>query len=333
MKIYSVDPTDPASGPLELAAKILRSGGLVAFPTETVYGLGANALDSTAVARIFEAKGRPSYNPLIAHVADLPAAKRLTTEWPAIATLLAEAFWPGPLTLVLRKSGIVPDLVTAGLPTVAVRVPAHPVAGALLRVAGIPIAAPSANRFTELSPTTAAHVARAIGDRVDLILDGGPTTVGIESTVLDLTSERPVLLRPGTISSEEIEKLTGPLQRPDSISGEVARPAPGMVERHYAPRAILRICSTRQIAEAPQIQGRDSKAGLPIGYVLHSGGLDPDGEVRRLSAEPDMYARDLYATLHELDDLGCEVILVEEAPPGPAWAGVRDRLRRAAHSS
>ncbi|CAN5771332.1 L-threonylcarbamoyladenylate synthase [soil metagenome] len=332
MRIYSVDPFNPASEPVSRAAEILRAGGLVAFPTETVYGLGANALDRAAVGKIFEAKGRPSFNPLIVHVADEAAARVLTSEWPELATILADSFWPGPLTMVLRKAGIVPDLVTAGLPTVAVRVPAHPVARALLHAAEIPIAAPSANRFTELSPTTASHVASALGNRVDLILDGGPAMVGIESTVLDLTGERPVLLRPGTLSSEEIETLTGPLQRPPRIDGQAARPAPGMVERHYSPRAILKICSPEHIADLVRSADSARSSEQKVGYVLISRELKPPGTVRWLVDDPDLYARDLYATLHELDDVGCDVILVEAVPAGPAWAGVNDRLRRAAHT-
>jgi len=331
MRICPVDALNPAPEPLRRAAEILRAGGLVAFPTETVYGLGANALDPIAVARIFEAKGRPSYNPLIAHVADEAAARELTSAWPEMASKLAAAFWPGPLTLVLPKSNVVPDLVTAGLPTVAVRVPAHPVASALLHAAGIPIAAPSANRFTELSPTTAAHVARALGERIDMILDGGPAQVGIESTVVDLTGEHPLLLRPGSLSSERIEEVVGPLRFAAPLSGEAARPAPGMVERHYAPRARLRIYPAEQLADLIQAASTGQSREQKIGAVLISRELHPTGTVRWLPDDPALYARDLYATLHELDELGCEVILVEGAPSGSAWAGVRDRLRRAAH--
>ncbi|HEX5520066.1 MAG TPA: L-threonylcarbamoyladenylate synthase, partial [Longimicrobiaceae bacterium] len=230
MPTITVDPSAPAAAALARAAAVLRRGGLVAFPTETVYGLGANALDADAVRRIFAAKGRPSYNPLIAHVAGAAAARELVTAWPDAAEQLAAAFWPGPLTLVLPKRAIVPDVVTAGLDTVAVRVPAHPVAHALLAAAGLPVAAPSANRFTQLSPTTAAHVERALGDRVDLILDGGPTTVGIESTVIDLSGERPVLLRPGSIALDALERIVGPLERPAASAAEAPRPSPGMLD-------------------------------------------------------------------------------------------------------
>src|SRR5919199_1388466 len=204
MPTVRVDPHSPDVGVIRRAADLLRAGELVAFPTETVYGLGANALDEGAVRKIFEAKGRPSYNPLIVHVSSAADVSRVAAAWPESAQRLAERFWPGPLTLVLPKRSEVPDAVTAGLGSVAVRVPAHPVALALLRAAGVPVAAPSANRSTEVSPTMAPHVEKSLGKRVALIVDGGPTTVGIESTVVDLSGERPVLLRPGAISGLEL---------------------------------------------------------------------------------------------------------------------------------
>ncbi|HEX4470144.1 MAG TPA: L-threonylcarbamoyladenylate synthase, partial [Gemmatimonadaceae bacterium] len=207
MRVIRVDPTSPEVSAIAQAAEILRGGGLVAFPTETVYGLGANALDAGAVERIYSAKGRPSFNPLIVHVPDADGARALASEWPEPASRVAEKFWPGPLTIVLPKRSVVPDNVTAGLDSVALRVPANPVALALLRAARIPLAAPSANRSTELSPTTARHVERSLGDRVDLILDGGQTSVGIESTVLDLRSTRAAILRPGVIGARELEAL------------------------------------------------------------------------------------------------------------------------------
>jgi L-threonylcarbamoyladenylate synthase len=226
----------------------VRAGGLVAFPTETVYGLGADALDPAAVRRIFEAKGRPAFNPVIVHVADIEHAKRLTRRWPATATRLANHFWPGPLTLVLPKDISVPDIVTAGLDAVGIRVPAHPVALALIRAADIPVAAPSANRFTQLSPTTADHVAQALGDRVDILLDSGPAQVGIESTVVDLTGAVPRLLRPGMLSRAQLEAVVGPLRQDDAEpSGDAPRLSPGQVERHYAPRAALELLTRAQL--------------------------------------------------------------------------------------
>ena len=211
MELLRVDPRSPDPAIVARAAGVLRDGGLVAFPTETVYGLGANALDPNAVERIYSAEGRPAYNPLIVHIADASDAPLIAAEWPERAEMLARAFWPGPLTIVLPKKPNVPDGVTAGLPSVAIRVPAHPVARALLAAARIPVAAPSANRSMMLSPTTAAHVAKSLGDSVDLILDGGPTNVGIESTVIDLTTPTPTLLRPGMISAEAIGRIIGPI--------------------------------------------------------------------------------------------------------------------------
>jgi L-threonylcarbamoyladenylate synthase len=225
---------------LERAASLLRNGGLVALPTETVYGLGANALDAEAVARIYTAKGRPATSPLIVHVANVEMARDLAREWTPEASLLADRYWPGPLTIIVPKSTKVPDLVTAGLDTVALRMPAHPVALEVIRRAGVPIAAPSANPFTGLSPTTAEHVRQSLGEVVDMILDGGPCSVGIESTVLSLV-DAPVVLRLGMISVGELERALG---RPVAVIGKsetVGHPSPGMHDRHYAPRTPLRL--------------------------------------------------------------------------------------------
>jgi L-threonylcarbamoyladenylate synthase len=333
VRLLAVDPARPDPAALREAARILRSGGLVAFPTETVYGLGAHALDPDAVLRIFAAKGRPTYNPLIAHVADAALARRLASSWPEEAVRLARAFWPGPLTLVVPKRPEVPDVTTAGLPTVALRVPAHPVAAALLEAAGLPVAAPSANRFTELSPTTAAHVAKGLGERVDLILDGGPTRLGIESTVLDLSGPEPLLLRPGSIPLERLAEAAGrPVAVARPIQGSQARPSPGMLERHYAPRARLLLFPRAERDRLAEVAGRAVAGGLRVGALL----LAPlEREVPHVVAMPDdpeAYARLLYAALHDLDALGCDLVLVDAPPPSAAWAGVRDRLTRAAHA-
>lgn len=280
------------------AAELLRAGELVAFPTETVYGLGANALDEKAVDRIFRAKERPATSPLIVHAASVEDARRLVTSWPPAAERLAEHHWPGPLTLVLPKIGNIPANVTAGLDTVGVRVPAHPLAIELIRAAGIPIAAPSANRFTGLSPTCAEHVRRSLPGV--FVLDGGPTPVGIESTVLSLAGPRPVLLRPGMISQEEIEALIGAVELPGELSG--AHPSPGMHARHYSPRTPLYL-------GAPPAEGR--------------------GKVVELPSEPFAYAAALYATLHRLDLEGWDWLAIEMPPDTPQWAGIRDRLSRA----
>ena len=346
MKILSIDPAMPEAADLAPAVEALRAGGLVAFPTETVYGLGANALDPDAVARIFAAKGRPDYNPLIVHAANAEAARALAAEWPVAAARLADAFWPGPLTLILPRAAHVPDSVTAGLPNVALRVPAHPVAQALLAAAGMPLAAPSANRSTEVSPTTAEHVVRGLGDAVDVVVDGGPCTVGIESTVVSLASDTPTILRPGSITQEELSEVIGVVLIADGVKEQAgaALPSPGQMDRHYAPRAELRLIDPEPsglVALVEAVPGMD--AYLPVhidgrtydertAVLAHSGGDYPGAHVIRMPAEAGGYAARLYATLHELDAAGYHRILVERVPDEPEWAGVRDRLLRAAHA-
>lgn len=331
MATLRVDPRHPDPEVIAHAAAVLRRGGLVAFPTETVYGLGAHALDPAAVERIFAAKERPGYNPLIVHLADAAAAPGLAGEWTEAAAKLAAAFWPGPLTLVVPRGPRVPDVVSAGLPSVALRVPAHPVARALLEAAALPVAAPSANRSTELSPTTAAHVEKSLGDRVELIVDGGPTPVGIESTVVSLLGELPTVLRPGTVSPEEIAAVVGEVEMASpGGGGRAARPSPGMLDRHYAPRAELRLFDPEERAEALRTAERLAAEGRAVGVVtLGPAGFAPD--VVEMPRDPRAYAAQIYAVLHELDDRGCERVLVERVPGTPEWAGVRDRLRRAAH--
>lgn len=328
MRIVPIDTRSPSIHAIRDAADVLRQGGLVAFPTETVYGLGANALDPVAVERIYKAKGRPAYNPLIVHVVNRQAADRVVASWSDAAERLAKAFWPGPLTLVLPKRPIVPDGVTAGLPTVAVRVPAHPVAHALLAAADLPIAAPSANRSMMLSPTTGAHVAKSLGAEVDLLLDGGPTPVGIESTVIDLTREQPTLLRPGMISMARLEKVIGgPVVTVSAgASSGAPRPSPGMLERHYAPRARLVLAphdQTRGLIVEMAAAGR-RVGGLLIGPAPAHGVI-----VQQMPASADEYASRLFDALHQLDDAGVDIIVAEQVPDGPEWAGVRDRLERA----
>ena len=333
VRYLTVDPERPDAEIMRRAGDVLRRGGLVAFPTETVYGLGANALDANAVARIFDAKGRPTYDPLIVHVLNASAARAVAREWPEAADRLADAFWPGPLTLVVPKRALVPDIATAGLDTVAVRVPSHPVARAILEAATVPIAAPSANRFTELSPTRAEHVARALGDRVDLIVDGGPTTVGIESTVVDLCSDGPVVLRPGTIPTPALAAALGALDIAvaDSRGAGVApRHAPGMLDRHYAPRARIELFDDASRATAAREAAAHRDRGEIVGALLLAPLDAPLTHAMRMPNDPAAYARALYHALHTLDAAGCEVVFVETPPGGAAWAGVRDRLSRAA---
>jgi L-threonylcarbamoyladenylate synthase len=290
------------------AAEILREGGLVAFPTETVYGLGANALDAAAVAKIYEAKGRPETSPLIVHASSIEMARSLVTEWPREAEELAQRWWPGPLTLVLPKAARIPGIVTARLPTVGVRVPAHPLALELIEAAGIPLAAPSANRFKELSPTTAAHVRAAFGDTIP-VLDGGPTRVGIESTVVSIADGKVTLLRPGMIALGEIEQAVTP---------EGAHPSPGMAARHYSPHTPLLIVNSP--AEMPDRRGA---------YVFwNTSGLT--ARSLRMPDDPVSYARRLYSVLHQLDEENWPWIAVEAPPETSGWLAIADRLKRAA---
>jgi len=337
MALVAIDAENPEPEIIARAADLLRRGQLVAFPTETVYGLGANALDATAVARIFAAKARPAWNPVIAHVSTIADARALTASWPAIADLLATAFWPGPLTLVLPKRDIVPDIVSAGLPAVALRVPSHAVARALIAAAGFPIAAPSANRFTELSPTTAAHVEASLGNRVDMILNGGSADVGIESTVVDLTSDQPVILRPGVISRDMIARVVGvPVGMASDRQPEHGpRLSPGMMDRHYAPRADVWLFDAPDVRALRQsLAQRESRAGdggIAAMVLDWSLALPEQVRVIPMPNNPSAYARALYATLHDLDASGSAIVAIERPPFTDAWAGIHDRLSRAAH--
>jgi len=307
---------------LRHAAELLRSGRLVAFPTETVYGLGADALNERAVARIFEVKGRPNASPVIVHVSSRRMAEQVAASWPVRARVLSERFWPGPLTLVVPKTAAVPDIVTAGLPTVGIRMPAHPVALALIEAAQLPVAAPSANRFTQLSPTAADHVRRALGDAVDFILDGGPCQVGIESTVLSLATDTPVLLRPGGISRRQIQELVGPIKSAAEVS-EGPHSSPGMHPRHYSPHTPLVLVQN----------GETPSSGMGAYLQLRTPAAMPVGETIVMPCEPAQYAARLYRVLHALDASGYDWIAVETPPATVEWEAVLDRLRRAAAST
>jgi len=287
------------------AAERIRAGELVAFPTETVYGLGANALDAVAVSKIYALKGRPATSPLIVHVASIEMAQTLVTEWPPAAERLARRYWPGPLTLVLPKTSAIPDIVTAGLPTVGVRVPNHPLALALIQEAGVPLAAPSANRFMGLSPTTAEHVREAFGDALPVV-DGGPCQVGLESTVVAITSGKITLLRPGMISIADVEDAGAP-------ASDAAHPAPGMHPRHYSPRTPLVLSNCPDPRGAYLWINRQMSAARSI----------------QMPAAPESYAARLYSILHQLDRENWPVICVEPPPDTVEWAAVLDRLQRA----
>ena len=328
----------PTADNIARAAALLRAGKLVALPTETVYGLGADALDPQATAAIFAAKGRPADHPLIVHLPSAEHLPRWARRIPKEAIALARAFWPGPLTLILPREEDVPDAVTGGQDTVGLRVPNHPVALALLAAFDSGIAAPSANRFGRISPTTAAHVEQELGERVDLILDGGPCQVGIESTILDLSRDEPEILRPGAITAEDIARVIG--RRP-KVRGEAVAPAEetvdtprvsGSLAAHYAPSTPLRLLpAALLVEEAAELAGEGSRVA-----VLAHGCADP-GDSRfswiAAGADPAIYAHDLYAHLRALDALGADFILVEAPPADPAWSAIADRLGRAAVGS
>jgi L-threonylcarbamoyladenylate synthase len=329
--VLPVDPECPATDTIARAAAVLRRGGLVAFPTETVYGLGADARNAAAIARVFAAKGRPATNPLIVHMARWQDVLVIAAEWPETAARLAQRFWPGPLTLVLHRRDFLPAAVTAGGPTVAVRVPAHPVAQALLKAAQLPIAAPSANPSTHVSPTRAEHVLRGLDGRIDMVLDAGSTAGGLESTVLDVTTTPPRLLRPGLISPGEIEALIGPIHRqvePITATQDQPRHSPGLGSRHYAPRAVLECVEGDGRLRVKALAEQGLRVGwLPLGGA--TGAATPWVVALSLPAEPASYAGQLYAALHTLDAAGVDRIVVALPPHGEAWLAVHDRLRRA----
>lgn len=314
------------------AATILRAGGLVAFPTETVYGLGADASNPAAVAKIFSAKGRPQNHPLIVHVANMELLALWAARIPPAAHKLAEAFWPGPLTLVLQRAAGVPDCVTGGQDSVGLRIPGHPLALELLRAfAGEAdgrrysgLAAPSANKFGRISPTTAEHARAGLGAALDAVLDGGECEVGIESTIIDLSRGRAVLLRPGQITPSRIAAVLGvEVEAPDAAAPR----APGALEAHYAPRTPLHLVAAAELpAKLSELRRR--KVAVLARAEAPSGLKDVYWQEAQRSVAG--YAHELYASLRRLDDLGCDVILVEAPPDVPGWQGVNDRLKRAA---
>lgn len=344
-RLLPINPLEPEPQTIEEAAAVLRKGGLVAFPTETVYGLGAMATDRQALRRVFAAKGRPADNPLILHVADPQDLRALARELPAAALTLAGALWPGPLTLVVPRAEGVPDEVTGGLETVAIRLPDHPVARALIRAAGAAVAAPSANTSGRPSPTTARDVWDDLQGRVELILDGGPTGVGVESTVVDVTGPLPVVLRPGGVSVEELEGLVGRVIIDPAVEGEPLQgPArsPGMKYRHYAPQApavLLEGAPEAVARRVVELAREAAERGERVGAVVMAEegrlveGRLPAGSVIWILAsreEPRQAARRLYQALREMDRLGVDRVLLSAPDARGLGLAVRDRMRRAA---
>jgi L-threonylcarbamoyladenylate synthase len=338
------------SAAVRRAADLLRAGEVVALPTETVYGLAANALDPRAVAKIYQLKGRPAHNPIIIHVDGLDMARQCVRTWPATAERLAGAFWPGPLTMVLPRAPAIPDLVTAGGETVGVRWPQHPFMREVIRACGFPLAAPSANLSNQLSPTNAEHVRKQLGDRLRLIVDGGDANVGIESTVVDLTASPPRVLRPGMIHDESLAAALGDSQSSIADSQETAADwrsaiasrrltvgagalrSPGMLPKHYSPKARLLVLAWRDEADLKVQLARLGVVPERVWVLAHSqvplgGGF---GAVSVIPHDAEAYARALYAELHRCDEQGAGCIVAEAPPDAPEWRGIADRLRRAA---
>jgi L-threonylcarbamoyladenylate synthase len=315
------------------AAELLRAGEVVALPTETVYGLAANALNAQAVERIFQIKGRPAHNPIIVHVANADMANRCVAVWPSLAEKLARAFWPGPLTLVLPRAREIPEVVAAGGPTVGVRWPSHPFIQAVIRACDFPLAAPSANPSNRVSPTTAEHVRKHLGPRIPLIVDGGQSQIGIESTVLDLSVSPPRLLRPGMIHEQALLAVTGRLAKDAGHGPEVLK-SPGLLRKHYSPRARLVLAAWR---DQPDLERQTAvfnvrRSGICI--IAHTciPAAADFGRVSVIPHDPEAFARAIYAELHECDDAGAELIVVEAPPDTPEWRPIHDRLNKAATS-
>ena len=315
------------------ASELLQAGQLVALPTETVYGLAANALNADAVARIFQVKGRPSNNPIIVHVASLEMAMRCAASWPALAGRVARAFWPGPLTLVLPRSPQIPDIVTAGGPTVGLRWPSHPFIQAVIQRCGFPLAAPSANPSNQISPTNARHVDKLLGDKIPLIVDGGQAQVGIESTVLDVSISPPRVLRPGMIHEQALLTVTGTLAGVADEAHQILK-SPGLLQRHYSPRARLLLLTWKDdrdlVAQTERLKIQRSKTHV-IAHTHIPSGKD-FSSVSVIPHDAEAFARALYAQFHESDEAGAESIIVEQVPDTQEWRAIADRLTRAART-
>lgn len=348
-KVIKIQPA-PLDGQLAEAAAVLREGGLVAFPTETVYGLGANALDEAAARKIYAAKGRPSDNPLIVHVSSFEEVGPLVAAVPDMARHLMEAFWPGPLTLIFPKSPLVPYGTTGGLDTVAVRMPEDPVANRLIALAGVPVAAPSANTSGRPSPTTAAHVLQDMDGRIDMVIDGGPVGIGVESTIVDVSGDVPVVLRPGAVTMEMLREVLGEVWVDPAILGpmqaDVRPKAPGMKYKHYAPKAELTLVEPedgdmenpeglrRMAAKINQLAGEKLAQGFQVGIICTDESMDsyPKGMVRSIGkrARRETVAHNLYGILREFDDLGAQYIFGESFPKDNLGQAIMNRLSKAA---
>lgn len=341
-KLIKIEDTDNIKEEeLQEAARIIRDGGLVAFPTETVYGLGANALDEQAAKKIYEAKGRPSDNPLIAHVSSEEELKPLVKEIPEAAKKLMKAFWPGPMTMIFPKSGVVPYGTTGGLDTVAVRMPSDPVARALIRLAGVPIAAPSANTSGRPSPTTAQHVWQDMEGKIEMILDGGPVGIGLESTIVDVTGTAPTILRPGAVTLEMLQKVLGEVKTDPAILGplkeDVKPKAPGMKYRHYAPKANLTLIEGSSETVVLEINRRVKEKleqGFKVGVICtdETKSCYPNGELRSLGlrAQEETIAHNLFAVLREFDDIKVDYIYSESFSNASLGQAIMNRLTKAA---
>jgi L-threonylcarbamoyladenylate synthase len=319
------------------AAELLRAGEVVALPTETVYGLAADALNPSAVARIFGLKGRPSHNPIIVHVSSSEMARACVRDWPPLAEKLSGAFWPGPLTIVLPRARNIPDIVTAGGDTVGIRWPSHPFMQAVIAACDFPLAAPSANPSTQLSPTSADHVQKFFGDKLPLIVDGGPSHIGIESTVLDLTVSPPAILRPGIIHSESLTAVVGdvgvqasacPVDGGASVLASHLK-SPGQLLKHYSPKAKVLIATW---STAEDFRRQAALLPSPVHVIAHTQIPLDHPHVSIIPHDPEAYARAIYAELHRCDEAGAKTILIEAVPNTPPWHAIADRLQRAAAS-
>lgn len=332
-EVLTTDSPREFQAAVRAAADLLRRGEVVAVPTETVYGLAANALNAAAVRRIFEVKGRPAHNPLIVHVSGVEMARRCVADFPEMARKLADAFWPGPLTLVMHRAAVIPDVVTATGNTVGIRWPRHPFVQALIQQCGFPLAAPSANLSNRVSPTTAVHVKRQLGARIRLIVDGGQSQVGIESTVLDISRLPPRVLRPGMIHESALLAVTGKLANPGGDHASILR-SPGLLKKHYAPRARLVVLNWRDDSDLRR-RTADSGVRPEEVFVISHTNIPSGGGWGRVSVIPhdaEAFARAIYGELHACDEAGAELIVVEALPAGMEWKAIADRLNRAAEN-